>query len=212
MQPLKINLILIVKNCNVHCLQIVSFLLTGILLGGLSWLNGDILYKQCILLIWEYWWGLPSSSKWSHSNKKLHNGFLFVCFLGLFLSFLGPHLRHMEILRLGSNQSHNCQPTPQSQQGGIWAVSASHTIAHGNAGSILNPLNEARDQTLVFMDTSRVHYRWAMTGTLKLHNVNYLCLGPFLCPLRILKFSLWEKNTPCNSILVLMHFMEVFVF
>ena len=30
---------------------------------------------------------------------------------------------------------------------------------------ILNPLSEARDQTCILMDTSRVGYRWPMTGT-----------------------------------------------
>ena len=29
---------------------------------------------------------------------------------------------------------------------------------------ILNPRNEARDQNRIFMDTSRVHYRFAKTG------------------------------------------------
>ena len=30
---------------------------------------------------------------------------------------------------------------------------------------ILNPLNEARDQTLILMDTSQVRYHWATMGT-----------------------------------------------
>ena len=30
---------------------------------------------------------------------------------------------------------------------------------------ILNPLSEARDQTLILMDTSQAHYHWATTGT-----------------------------------------------
>ena len=37
-------------------------------------------------------------------------------------------------------------------RGWIWAVSATYTTAHGNAGSF-NPLSEARDQTRVLMDT-----------------------------------------------------------
>ena len=30
---------------------------------------------------------------------------------------------------------------------------------------ILNPLSEARDQACILMDTSQVHYHWAITGT-----------------------------------------------
>ena len=37
------------------------------------------------------------------------------------------------------------------------AGSATYTAAHGNAG-ILNPLSEARDQTHILVDTSRVPY------------------------------------------------------
>ena len=46
---------------------------------------------------------------------------------------LGPW--HMEFPRLGADRSYSCLPTPQSQQCGIWAVSATYTIAHSNAGS-----------------------------------------------------------------------------
>ena len=30
--------------------------------------------------------------------------------------FLGPHSQHMEVPRLGSNQSYGCRPTPQQCQ------------------------------------------------------------------------------------------------
>ena len=33
---------------------------------------------------------------------------------------------------------------------------------------ILNALSEARDRTLILMDTSRIRYHWATTGTPKL--------------------------------------------
>ena len=38
----------------------------------------------------------------------------------------------MEVPRLGSNWSCNCQPTPQPQSHGIWAASATYTTAHSN--------------------------------------------------------------------------------
>ena len=62
---------------------------------------------------------------------------MFVC------CFLGPHLRHMEIPRLGvklayttarRNPSHNC-------------ILHHSSLKH----QILSPLSEARDQTCVFM-------------------------------------------------------------
>ena len=42
-------------------------------------------------------------------NKKLQEFFFF------FWIFLGPHIRHMEVPRLGSNQSCSCWPTRQPQ-------------------------------------------------------------------------------------------------
>ena len=50
------------------------------------------------------------------------------------------------------------RPTPQLQQHRIQTLSVTYTIAYGNAGS-LTPLSKARNQTLVLMDTSQVHYR-----------------------------------------------------
>ena len=42
----------------------------------------------------------------------------------------------------------------------------------------LNPLSEAWNQTHILMDTSQVHYHWAITGT----------------PLKILKVFFWSPN------------------
>ena len=38
-------------------------------------------------------------------------------------------------------------------------MSATYTTAYGNAGWILNPLSEARDQTCVLMDASQIRFR-----------------------------------------------------
>ena len=59
-------------------------------------------------------------------------GFFVFCFL----VFLGLHPWHMEVPRLGSNQSCSCGPTPQLQQCQIWASSATYTTAHDNAWSL----------------------------------------------------------------------------
>ena len=72
-------------------------------------------------------------------------------FFFFFFFLFRPYLWHMEVPRLGIKLefcSCSCLPTPQSQQ---------HRI--------LNPLNEARDQTHILMDTSQVHYHWATAGT-----------------------------------------------
>ena len=43
-------------------------------------------------------------------------------------------------------------------------MSAAITTAHGNAGSF-NPLCKAKDWTCILMDSSQVHYHWAMMET-----------------------------------------------
>ena len=82
----------------------------------------------------------------------------------LFFFFLGPYPQHMEISSLGietelqllayftatavPDMSHICDLHHSSQQ-----------------CQILNPPGEARDRSLVLVDTGRVHYRWVTTGT-----------------------------------------------
>ena len=86
----------------------------------------------------------------------------FVCLFPCFV-FLGPHQWHMEVPRLGielelqlpayataiatGDLSHICDLHHSSQQ-----------------GQIPNPLSEARDPTCIFVDTSHIHFHWAMTG------------------------------------------------
>ena len=53
-----------------------------------------------------------------------------------FFAFLGLHLWHMEVPRLGSNESCSCWPTAQPQQCQIRAASATYTAAHSIAGSL----------------------------------------------------------------------------
>lgn len=49
-------------------------------------------------------------------------------------------------------------------KGQIRAASMTYTTAHGNARSF-KPLNEARDWTHSLIDTSRIRFCWAVTGT-----------------------------------------------
>ena len=50
-----------------------------------------------------------------------------------FFFFLGPHLQHMEVTRLGLNQSCSCWPTPQPRR---MSTSVTYTTAHGNPRSL----------------------------------------------------------------------------
>ena len=69
-----------------------------------------------------------------------------------FLVFLGSHPWHMEVARLGANQSCSCRPTPWPQQ-----------------CQILNPL---RDWTSILIDTSQISFHWATRGTPRNAHVN----------------------------------------
>ena len=58
-----------------------------------------------------------------------------MCFFFLFI-FLGTQLQHMEVPRLGSNQSCSRWPIPQPQWREIRAKSSTYTTAHGNTRSL----------------------------------------------------------------------------
>ena len=89
-------------------------------------------------------------------------GFYFL--LLLFVCFLGPHPRHMEVPGQGSNRSYSCRPTPQLQPHQIPAASVTYTTAHDSARS-LTPLSEARGWTRNLMVPSRIHFHCTTTGT-----------------------------------------------
>ena len=73
--------------------------------------------------------------------KVPHKRFVAVLLLFLFFFFLGSHWRHMDVPRLGLNQSYSCWLTLQPQQ--RW---------------ILDTLSEARDQTCILTDTNRISF------------------------------------------------------
>ena len=66
---------------------------------------------------------------------------------GISFSFLGPHLWHMEVPRLGVKSECSCQPAPQFM-----------------SMPDPSPMSGARHWTCILMDTSQVHYRWATIG------------------------------------------------
>ena len=80
--------------------------------------------------------------------------FQFFCLVWFLSFFLGPHLKHIEVPRLGVQLE--LQLLVQ-----IWAVSVTYPAAHGNAG----PLSKSKDRTCPLMDTSRIRFCWATMGT-----------------------------------------------
>ena len=72
-----------------------------------------------------------------------------------FYHFLGPHLQHMEVSGLGIQLELKLLATDTKCR--IRAMSTIYTTAHGNA-RFPSPLSEARDQTCILTDTSRIGF------------------------------------------------------
>ena len=70
----------------------------------------------------------------------------------------------MEVPRLGSNSSYSCQPTPQPQQWQIWAMSATYTIADGNARSLTHWGRPGIEPTSSWVLTGLLDH-WVTKGT-----------------------------------------------
>ena len=77
--------------------------------------------------------------------------------------FLGPHLRHMEVPRLGVESE---LELPAYTAAIATKDSSQVCCLHHSSWQfwILNPLREARDQTCILRDTSRVHCCRATVG------------------------------------------------
>ena len=94
---------------------------------------------------------LPSSKGQLLQDIVAHTG-VFFFFFNLFLQ---PHLQHVEITRLGASRSSRCRLIPQPQQRQKRATSVTYTCNLWQHW-VLNPMSEARAQTHILMDTSRV--------------------------------------------------------
>ena len=95
--------------------------------------------------------------------KRTETIFLFFVFWVYFCFFLGPHLRHMKVPKIGVKL--------ELQLPAYATVTATQDLSHAcnlhssRPRQILNPLSKARDWTHSLMDTSWVHYCWATTET-----------------------------------------------
>ena len=74
--------------------------------------------------------------------------------------YLGPHLCHMEVLKLGLKSELHLPATATRDPSHVCDLHHS-----SRQRWILNPLSEARDPTHILMETSWVRYHWATTGT-----------------------------------------------
>ena len=84
-----------------------------------------------------------------------------------FFVFLGLHPWHIEVPRLGINQNCSHQPTPQSQQHQIQAVSATYNTAPGNTGSLTHWARPGVESTSSWMLVEFVNH-WTTPGTYNL--------------------------------------------
>ena len=88
--------------------------------------------------------------------------YLFI-YLFIYVFFLGPHPWHMEIPRLGveSELQLLAYATATAMQ------DPSLICLHHSSWQcrIPDPLSKARNQICILMDTSQIHYHWAMKGT-----------------------------------------------
>ena len=92
-------------------------------------------------------------------NVELVNFFFYYSFFIIlfYFVFLGPHPWHMEIPRLGVESE--LQPLAYTRATATrYPSHVCHLHHSSRPPQILNLLSEAKDRTLVLMDTSRIHH------------------------------------------------------
>ena len=129
----------------------------------------------------------------------------FVLFSFVFC-FLGPHSQHMEVPRPGVKLE--LWPLAYTTATAILDPSCICSLHYSSQKClILNPLNEARDQTCNLMVTSRIHFRWATMGTPG--NIFLIFFLLFVCFLFVFAFKEGKIWLHCYMKLPLLHGREV---
>ena len=113
-------------------------------------------------------------------SSKINGLFSPFSFFFFFFIFLGPHLQHVEILRLGVKSELQLKATPQPQQPWIQATSVTYTTAQGNAGSLTHWARPGIEPTTSWFLVIFGNH-WAMRGTpyLFLFFFHFIFLGPY---------------------------------
>ena len=135
---------------------IITILLTSDICAPFSENKLSLTYVQMFLK----WTG----TEWPTSTRKRMRVNQFLFFFKFFV-FLGPHLQHKEVPRLGAESE--LQLSVYTTAMATRDLSHICKLHHSSWQRwILNPLSEARDQTRILMNTSRIHSHCTTTGTL----------------------------------------------
>ena len=121
---------------------------------GSAWHNVPPSYGNYFVLVWGCVGGVP------YRNRTPELSFFFSC------CFLGLHLRHMEVPKLGVQLELQlpAHATATAMQDPSHIDDLHHSLQQCR---ILNPLSEARDQTLNLRVPSQIRFCCAMMGTLE---------------------------------------------
>ena len=95
-----------------------------------------------------------------HFKVNLLSYLFIICIL---FYFLGLHLWHVEVPRLGVQSELQLLAYEATAAQDPSSICGLHYSSRQRR--ILNPLSKARDQTCILMDTSWIHFRCATTGT-----------------------------------------------
>ena len=116
------------------------------------------------LLAWELACALGAALKKIKKKKKILS--VYLSFKVFFCCFLGPHLQHMEVPRLGVESK--LQLSPYATTTETWDPSLICDL-HDSSEQywIPDPLSKAMDQTQILMDTSWICFCCASRETLQ---------------------------------------------
>ena len=107
----------------------------------------------------------PAFRMYSINTKHYHiPNFLIRLNFIFFFFFLGPHTRHMEVLRLGGKS--DLQLPAYATATAMQDLSRDFDLYHSLQQCwILNPLSEAKDRTHILIDTGQICFPWATMRT-----------------------------------------------
>ena len=116
---------------------------------------------------------------WSNLLVKSWWGYLviFEFWIFLFFCFLGPHLKHMEVLRLGVKSELQLLVYTTATETAGSEPYATYTAAPGNAGSVTHWARPGIKPESSWMLVGFVT-RWAITGTpiFEFFKLSYICI------------------------------------